>query len=277
MSVKMNKKLVNIISFTLILALGFVLLSKLYGLFQKGLDPTQYTTIYILVLLMILVAFVQFILNLGQKNELEPGALIATPDAIEEKESHTQNVDVEKNPEEGQGHPSKAAKNSVDIKEIVGRVVPNKLATVEEFGETILMNLSKEFEIAQAILSVKDLETEMFNSLSFYAYYASEKPTPFKLGESLPGQVAKSCNIMQIDNVPEDYVLVISGLGSGLPRHLLLVPVVKDNETIAVFELATFFKFDQEHLELFNALAQKISNTIYAYIKGTEKVKNDKE
>jgi len=59
----------------------------------------------------------------------------------------------------------------------------------------------------------------------------------FKSGEGLPGQAALERRILDITDIPADYISITSGLGSISPRHLSLVPFVHNDEVEAVMEL----------------------------------------
>ncbi len=88
------------------------------------------------------------------------------------------------------------------------------------------------------------------------ASYATEKiKTNLKeyfLGESLIGESAKRKKIIQIENIPKNYLQISSSLGKLSPNHLLIVPVIHNNELKAVFELGSFNKISEEKRLLLN-------------------------
>lgn len=57
------------------------------------------------------------------------------------------------------------------------------------------------------------------------------------LGEGLVGQVALEKQMKQLDNLPADYIKISSGMGSTVPNSLLVLPVLFEEEIIAVMEL----------------------------------------
>ena len=59
----------------------------------------------------------------------------------------------------------------------------------------------------------------------------------FKLGEGLLGQAALTRKILDITDVPPDYITITSGLGSMVPKQLTIVPFVFNNRVEAVMEL----------------------------------------
>jgi hypothetical protein len=84
----------------------------------------------------------------------------------------------------------------------------------------------------------------------------------FEYGEGLVGQVAATGQTLFIDDVPEGYITIISGLGSSSPRYLLIVPV-KENEQIAgVIEIATFNRLSDDQRKFVEESAQLMSEKI---------------
>jgi transcriptional regulator with GAF, ATPase, and Fis domain len=74
-----------------------------------------------------------------------------------------------------------------------------------------------------------------------YALSIGESTTlSFEFGEGLVGQVAAGGSTLYIDEVPEGYIKIISGLGSASPKYLLIVPLKKGNQVIGVMEIASF-------------------------------------
>jgi methyl-accepting chemotaxis protein len=73
-----------------------------------------------------------------------------------------------------------------------------------------------------------------------YALVIAETPPQFEFGEGLVGQVAASVKSVYIDEVPEGYITIVSGLGTSSPRFLFLVPLANGKELKGVLEIATF-------------------------------------
>ncbi len=64
------------------------------------------------------------------------------------------------------------------------------------------------------------------------------------VNEGLPGKCFSSEKELVVEEVPEKYFLVSSGLGNSKPAQLLLMPLINDEKVIGVFEIASF-KFIQ--------------------------------
>lgn len=74
-----------------------------------------------------------------------------------------------------------------------------------------------------------------------YAIPVSEKNRiAYEAGDGLIGQLIVTGKAIYLDEVPEGYIKIISGLGSSSPRYVFMCPVLKDNEVVGVIELASF-------------------------------------
>jgi hypothetical protein len=151
---------------------------------------------------------------------------------------------------------------------ILTRITSNLSDTKDlvNFVETLMINISKEYELAQGLFFVKEKKKDNFLVCGKYAYYGDSEPENFKSGETLPGQVAKNKELLAVSNIPDNYATIVSGLGTGSPKHLLFIPFVTDNITIGVMELA-FLKtpektINQVMAELSGMLVEQLEKRI---------------
>lgn len=84
----------------------------------------------------------------------------------------------------------------------------------------------------------------------------------YEFGEGLIGQAAANGKTLYVDDVPEGYVKIVSGLGSASPRYLLIVPLKSQEKTTGVIEIASFTEFTPDQRKFAEDAAQLISNTI---------------
>ena len=63
-------------------------------------------------------------------------------------------------------------------------------------------------------------------------------PEQFRLGQSLIGQAAKTRKPIVLDEVPEGYGRISSGLGEATPANLIIMPIVFEDQVLAVIEAA---------------------------------------
>lgn len=162
------------------------------------------------------------------------------------------------------------AEKKEDFSEILKKIIPNdkEADTPEKFSEKLLMNISKEIEISIGIIYIKESsKSDQFNPVGTYAYYSDDKPKTFQLGETLPGQAAKDTRIINLAKIPDNYITVVSGLGQSSPTNLFILPIVHNNVTNSVIEMASFKEFDQRAESIFLELSKKISEKLNKFIK----------
>ncbi|MCL5801391.1 MAG: response regulator, partial [Gammaproteobacteria bacterium] len=80
----------------------------------------------------------------------------------------------------------------------------------------------------------------------------------FRLGEGLVGECALEKERILLTNVPGDYVQISSGLGHAAPLNIVVLPVMFEEETKAVIELASFQRFNPTHLTFLEQLTESI-------------------
>lgn len=84
----------------------------------------------------------------------------------------------------------------------------------------------------------------------------------FEFGEGLIGQSAASGNTLYVDDVPEGYVRIVSGLGSASPKYLLIVPVKQQEHVLGIIELASFTRINDDQRKFVEEAAQLIADKI---------------
>lgn len=135
------------------------------------------------------------------------------------------------------------------------------------FFDQLLINISKPLDIVQGVAYLFDSATQKFAIASTYAYYTNDTGRTFEIGEGIPGQVAKDQKLLQLDNIPQNYITAGSGLGSSTPKYLVVIPIVSESKTVAVLELASFSKPVVNNKIFFEMLNAKISEKVAAMVK----------
>jgi hypothetical protein len=120
----------------------------------------------------------------------------------------------------------------------------NVQLSMESFSTQVLINISKFLDIFQGILFVKDSVDGIFRKAGTYAYYSQQDFPEFADGVGLTGQVAVNKKLLNISNIPEKYITVLSGLGKSSPTNLIIFPLLFDDKSIGIVEIASFVKFD---------------------------------
>jgi methyl-accepting chemotaxis protein len=65
-----------------------------------------------------------------------------------------------------------------------------------------------------------------------------------------------------VDDVPDGYVKIVSGLGIASPRYLLIVPVKNQEQVLGVMEIATFTPLDENQRRFVEESAQLAASKI---------------
>jgi putative methionine-R-sulfoxide reductase with GAF domain len=136
---------------------------------------------------------------------------------------------------------------------------------IEKYCDKLLINISKNFNIVQGVFFVLDKSDNKFKTKGTYAFYSEEVFREFELGVGLTGQVAKNKRFLTINNVPEQYIKILSGLGSGSPGFLTLIPVINDDNTIGIIEIASFEKLSDDLEKLSMHLSLEIGSDIIRF------------
>ena len=84
----------------------------------------------------------------------------------------------------------------------------------------------------------------------------------YEFGEGLIGQAASNGKTLYIDDVPDGYIKIVSGLGSASPRFLLIVPLKAQEKTTGVIEIASFNAFTPDQRKFVEDAAQLIANAV---------------
>jgi putative methionine-R-sulfoxide reductase with GAF domain len=123
----------------------------------------------------------------------------------------------------------------------------------------------KELEAGQGAIYLSKIEDEK-RSLVLNAGYAlshgESTVIRFEYGEGLVGQVAASGNSIYLDEIPEGYIKIISGLGTASPRYLYLNPIKKNDQIVGVIEVASFKNITQDQQRFISEATQQIAQKI---------------
>src|SRR5436190_1261894 len=118
-----------------------------------------------------------------------------------------------------------------------------------------------------------DEKTEL-RLIASYGYKKRKNvSSTFKQGEGLVGQALLERIPIVVDNAPQDYVKISSGLGEGEPVNIIVLPVIFEDQVLAVIELGAFRKFSETHLTFLEQLMETIGvvlNTLVANMRTEE-------
>jgi signal transduction histidine kinase/HAMP domain-containing protein/CheY-like chemotaxis protein len=107
--------------------------------------------------------------------------------------------------------------------------------------------------------ALEDKSTQVFNLIASYGYTARKNlSNTYKLKESLIGQCAFEKKRILLNEVPENFIHIASGMGNAPARNAVVLPVLFEGEIKAVIELASFKTFSENHLTFLDQLMDSI-------------------
>lgn len=181
------------------------------------------------------IALIVFILTLFNKRSEEYSNSVVMADGSVKEKNRVNKGDQKLEKEMFEKKSVLLDKLSVDL---------DKIEQMEQFAEKALINISKVYDIMQGIFFIKDLKDNVYRKQGAYAYFSEDELREFTEEVGLSGQVAANRKLLNISNIPDKYITVLSGLGKSSPANLVIFPVLHNNESVGVIELASFIKFD---------------------------------
>jgi methyl-accepting chemotaxis protein len=135
----------------------------------------------------------------------------------------------------------------------------------KEILQSALHAVCKQLEAGQgAVYLLQDSEgNRMLELKTGYALSIGENTViTYAIGEGLIGQAAASGRTLYIDDVPEGYIKIVSGLGSASPRFLLITAVKQQDRVLGVLEIASFTSLSENQRKFVEESAQLVADKL---------------
>ena len=144
-----------------------------------------------------------------------------------------------------------------------------EVENVEMLASMLITKLAPMVGASHGIFYLKEVEksNQYLTRISSFASNAFEQERKqFRLGEGLIGQCALSKRPIHLNQVPDDYLKIGSGLGEASPRAIMILPVLFEDQVLAVIEMASFETLTPLQIKLLeevnNNLGIKINSII---------------
>jgi Signal transduction histidine kinase len=133
-------------------------------------------------------------------------------------------------------------------------------------GRTALDFLASYLNAAVGALYVRETENGVLKRVATYGVGkdVDQQEQTFAYGESLVEQALFSRRPLQLDEVPDNYLKINTGLGSASPRHIVLFPCIHDGVPNGVIELGFLRAPEPRDLEFLHTVSGNIGTTIEA-------------
>lgn len=150
---------------------------------------------------------------------------------------------------------------------IFGELLRQNNNDQSKLGDEIIKNLVWYLNAIQGGLFIINDKSqhEEYELVSAFAFDRKRiiKKT-FAKGEGLVGTCAAEKDIVNLIEIPQEYIEITSGLGGANPNALLLVPLIVEEEVLGVIELTSFNRFKDHEIDLVKKLAQNIASTLHS-------------
>lgn len=141
------------------------------------------------------------------------------------------------------------------------------LNNVDQLYEVVLRELVDYLGANQGMLFL--VEDDIKNDTSFLqlkACYAFDRQKYLNkkigFGEGLAGRCWQENESLFIDDVPDGYSKIVTGLGLASPKSLLIVPLKFNEQALGVIELASFEVFEKYMIEFVERISENIASAI---------------
>ena len=137
--------------------------------------------------------------------------------------------------------------------------------STEEMAYPVIKKLAEHLRAEQAgIFVLKEKgDKELLILEAAYAYDKKKQlDTEVEIGESLVGKCAKEQKLIRIDDLPEGYTYISSGLGEDTPSSLILMPLIYEKRLFGVVEIASLKRITDYRVNFLNVIAERIAAEI---------------
>ncbi len=220
----------------------------LYALPSKLMLTEGYSSVFLSTYLAVAVAFLIGLFTVYQ-------ALNTQREVIVYKEKAEESID-DTAAAEGQ-------KTTISLESIKGALTGNKPS--KEIAQDFLHAVCKQLEVGQGAYyaTVEKEGARKVELINGYALSIGEGTSVgFDFGEGLIGQAAAEGRTLYVDDIPEGYIKIVSGLGSASPRYLLIVPVKKEKSVLGIIELASFKPLHEDQRKFVEESAALLSTKL---------------
>lgn len=136
---------------------------------------------------------------------------------------------------------------------------------VEELAEEFIHKISMIMGASLGALYIKKDDED--NRLYKIASFADGGREVVTIGEGIVGQACEDKKMLVLNDIPEDYQVISTGLGDVKPKSIIISPVLYENKVIAVVELANMREFTELEQETFTQMLDSLGMALHS-VKG---------
>lgn len=210
-------------------------------------DNARMVTIVSIITYLIVMALVTGLLSFLGRRELVKLSTTYS-DSLEERQRHSQILEVQAWQRRGQAGLAE---------QTIGQ------SSITALGQTTLDFIVNYIGASAAAFYMRQAGTPGLQRIAGYGFSKDvQLEQVLNSGDSLVEQVLLSKRLIQLDNVPKDYVKINSGLGNATPRHLVLIPVEHESTVNGVIELGFLSAPAARDIEFLQLVAPNIGGSL---------------
>ncbi len=142
---------------------------------------------------------------------------------------------------------------------------------IRDLSYNIIRSVVNYIEALMGGIYLYDKENETIELIAAYAYNKQKHfNAKFKPGEGIVGACILEKKKIILNHIPEDYIKISTGLGSGTPSYIAVIPIFFKNEINAVVEIAFMNKPEDYKIEFIEQLNDSIGAWIDASLISTK-------
>ncbi|WP_312472240.1 response regulator [Neobacillus sp.] len=124
---------------------------------------------------------------------------------------------------------------------------------VQMLAELFITKLVPMVGACNGVFYIKTVEgnEQYLKKIAAYAFFNPNREfESFRMGEGLIGQCALEKQHIFLNQVPDNYIKIRSGIGGATPKNIIILPIQYEDEVLAVIEIASFESFSPSQIKL---------------------------
>jgi signal transduction histidine kinase/DNA-binding response OmpR family regulator/CHASE3 domain sensor protein len=134
-----------------------------------------------------------------------------------------------------------------------------------QLGRAMLEFLAQYLGVVVAALYVRDQTGTLRREAAYgFSRENEERPQSFEGTQTLVGQAATDGRLIEVDNIPDNYLKVTSGLGTSAPKSVVMAPIENGGTVNGVVELGFMQPVSARDIEFLTLIAGNMGASVEA-------------
>ena len=151
---------------------------------------------------------------------------------------------------------------------IFSDILRNNISDIHNLCDAVIDKLVPYINVTQGGIFIRtaspdDPNTECFELYAVFAFgHQRFHKRILGIDEGIIGACAMEKHTIIINDVPDNYTEIGSGLGHAKPKALMFVPLIYNDYLYGVMEFAAFVRFEQYQIQFVERISENIASTI---------------